>query len=119
MVSNPSGEELPFPADFALSGHFVMDAAGSRIQYGLDSLPFMPLLTGTSTLGPQFNDDGGHGEATGSGKFMGITTDWTMDFTVSAANLSALITIGKSGNLPGGQPVELAVSVAEAWQVSP
>jgi len=119
VVSNSTGVELPSPAEFAISSYFVMEPGGDRVRYGLDSAPFMPVLTGESVVGPEWSDRGGHGIATGSGKFLGIATDWTMDFFASENVLTALITIGRSGNLPGGRPVELSISVAQAWQAAP
>lgn len=119
VVSNPTGQELPFPAEFALSGNFLLDNAGKRVQYGMDSPPLLPTLTGATALGNDFSEDGGHGLATGTGRFMGVTTDFSVDFYVSEAGMSALVTIGKGGNLPGGKPVELSISVAEAWQAGP
>jgi len=119
VISNSTGADLPFPAEFAMSAYFVLEPDGSRVRYGLDSTPFMPLLTGETATGPDWGDRGGHGLATGSGKFLGVTTDWTIDFDASETGLSALVSIGRSGNLPGGQPVELTVTVGEAWQAGP
>jgi len=118
-VSNSTGTELPFPAEFAMSAYFVLEPGGARVRYGLESAPFMPLLSGETATGPEWSDYGGHGVATGAGKFIGIVTDWTIDFYASETELSAAVTIGKSGNLPGGQPVELTIAVAEAWRSSP
>lgn len=119
VASNQTGFELPFPAEFAMSGYFVLEPGGSRVRYGLDSVPFMPALTGEAAIGTEWGDRGGHGVATGSGKFMGVATDWTIDFVVSEGSLSANVSIGRSGNLPGGKPVELTIFVAEAWQAAP
>ncbi|MEO8539730.1 MAG: hypothetical protein ABI577_08310 [bacterium] len=113
VVSNETGEDLPFPAEYAIDGHFIREttSSGERVSFLLEGPPIIPKLSGTAMVGGEFNGSGGHGIASGSGRFMGVTTDFSMDFEVTNDVLSASVVIGRQGNLPGAKPLELSVTV--------
>lgn len=113
VIRNQTGADLPFPGEFALDAHFVLEPDG-RMTFFVDSPPFLPSLTGAAAASA-LSVEGGSGHASGKGRFLGVQTDFAFDFQVNERRLTGVLIIGSSGNLPGGQPLELSISVAEPW----